>query len=69
MEIEGVSRMHQEGSTSEGGLQENPTMPEDDPNGNVNTGTGAPRWGPHHAGAKQLANMYSKGLFLWFAEK
>ncbi|GAB6030408.1 Plasmanylethanolamine desaturase [Chamberlinius hualienensis] len=48
------------------------SMPEDDPNSNVNSVpeeayeqdsalTGKPRWGPNHAGAKELQTLYSGG--------
>ncbi len=32
---------------------------EGDPNGNTIPANGVPRWGPQHAGAQQLASMYS----------
>lgn len=46
-------------------------MSEDDPNGNVivkdecsvqGDKSGAPRWGPKHKGAQELANLYSPGI-------
>lgn len=44
------------------------SMPEDDPNSNVNSSVSHSqddvsklRWGPNHAGAKELANLYSTG--------
>lgn len=46
------------------------SMTEDDPNGNCQASTEsasanctAPRWGPEHKGAKELANLYSPGLY------
>jgi hypothetical protein len=46
------------------------SMPEDDPNGNVNSepGQSQSRWGPKHAGAQTLASMYSSSklqLLIW----
>lgn len=40
------------------------SMPEDDPNSNVQvteTDRAKPRWGPNHAGAKELAGLYTTG--------
>ncbi|XP_077538129.1 plasmanylethanolamine desaturase Kua [Haemaphysalis longicornis] len=45
------------------------SMPEDDPNSNSDTyqpsdavdGQLKPRWGPHHAGARELAGLYTRG--------
>ena len=40
------------------------SMPEDDPNGNTTHAQDyqtsfKPRWGPHHTGARRLAQLYS----------
>lgn len=46
------------------------SMPEDDPNSNSDTyqpnerwqdGELKPRWGPYHAGARELASLYTSG--------
>lgn len=39
------------------------SMAEDDPNQNSTTGAGEmkPRWGPQHAGARELAAQYTYG--------
>lgn len=39
------------------------SMTEDDPNGNSSLviEQKAPRWGPQHAGAKELASLYTGG--------
>lgn len=40
------------------------SMLEDDPNANssvIPEETVTPRWGPHHKGAQELANLYSRG--------
>lgn len=46
------------------------SMLEDDPNANsavTHEEKIKPRWGPHHKGAQELANLYSKGeIFVQF---
>lgn len=37
------------------------SMLEDDPNSNESVVTEKPRWGPQHAGAKELAGQYTMG--------
>jgi ubiquitin-conjugating enzyme E2 variant len=40
------------------------SMLEDDPNSNtqITEGDARPRWGPQHAGAKELASQYTFGM-------
>ena len=61
--VRSLFTLHQMTSCDESSLRGNGSMPEDDPNGNVNeeSGSNVPRWGPQHAGAKELAGMYSRG--------
>lgn len=39
------------------------SMPEDDPNSNSVDELSSPRWGPQHAGARELASMYNRGEY------
>ena len=39
-------------------------MLEDDPNSNESVSSDKPRWGPQHAGAKELASQYTMGNYL-----
>ena len=48
--------------------EENDSMLEDDPNSNESVCTNKPRWGPQHAGAKELANQYTMGNYLNYVE-
>ena len=44
------------------------SMPEGDPNSNTDITKeeeNKPRWGPNHKGAKELANLYSSGKYIF----
>ena len=58
------------GVKSESEILQN-SMLEDDPNSNTQMDEGPapakPRWGPQHAGAKELASQYTVGKLMCFS--